>query len=73
MIVDIFNERKAQKAWETKHTLKVGQVVKVNHPKLMGHNLTVTKINRTKAVLQLQKGVTYTVPLSLIITYNGIK
>jgi hypothetical protein len=41
--------------------------VTVNHPKLMGRELEVTKINRTKANLRVIGGfASYNVPVSMI-------
>jgi hypothetical protein len=41
--------------------------VKVNHPKLMGRELEVVKINRTKANLRVKGGfASYNVPVSMI-------
>jgi hypothetical protein len=42
-------------------------VVKVNHPKLMGRELEVVKINRTKASLRVIGGMaSYNVPFAMI-------
>jgi hypothetical protein len=50
-----------------KRALSVGMRVKVNHPKLMGRELVVNKINRTKATLGIVGGFgSYNVPLSMI-------
>jgi hypothetical protein len=60
------------KAMETKNELRVGLNVSVNHPKLIGKQLRVERINRTKAVLSVLnipsygRPVTYTVPVSMI-------
>jgi hypothetical protein len=42
--------------------------VKVNHPKLMGKQLRVEKVNRTKASLKVLSGGfgSYNVPLNMI-------
>ena len=51
----------------TKEQLYVGANVSVNHPKLLGKQLRVEKINRVKCVLKVLNGKgTYTVPMSMI-------
>lgn len=68
MVVMVIKNKRAMAAYETKQTLRVGSCVTVNHPKLMGKQLRVEKINVTKAVLKVLDGGmgTYTVPLSMI-------
>ena len=46
--------------------LSVGMSVRVNHPKLAGQELSVNKINRTKATLSIKSGKCFVVPISLI-------
>ena len=46
--------------------LSVGMTVRVNHPKLAGQELSVNKINRTKATLSIKSGKCFVVPISLI-------
>ena len=47
--------------------LKVGDKVKVNHPKLQGKSLIVREIKRTTATLQLETGYfSYKVPITMI-------
>jgi citrate lyase alpha subunit len=46
--------------------LAVGMTVRVNHPKLAGQELSVNKINRTKATLSIKSGKCFVVPISLI-------
>lgn len=46
--------------------LRTGMMVKVNHPKLAGMELSINKINRTKVTVSLRSGATYIVPISLI-------
>ena len=66
-VVGLIKDERREKAYEVKSELKVGMVVSVNHPKLMGKQLRVEKINRTKASLKLLNGIAgYNVPLSLI-------
>jgi hypothetical protein len=40
--------------------------VRVNHPKLRGKELSINKINRTKATLSVKSGGVFIVPISLI-------
>ena len=50
-----------------KMELSIGMRVKVNHPKLMGRELVVNKINRTKATLGVIGGFgSYNVPITMI-------
>jgi transcription antitermination factor NusG len=68
-VVGLIKDSRREKAYEVKSALKVGMVVKVNHPKLAGKQLRVEKINRTKASLKLVNGIAgYNVPLSMIET-----
>lgn len=47
--------------------IKVGDKVKVNHPKLQGKSLIVREIKRTTATLQLETGYfSYKVPITMI-------
>ena len=65
----IINTIKFKRATETsdkKRALRVGMTVRVNHPKLAGKELSVNKINRTKATLSVKSGACYNVPISLI-------
>ena len=51
-------------------TLKVGQVVEINHPKHKGQKFTIKKINRTKCVINELGGhshTLFTAPMSMII------
>jgi len=72
LIRTMLSNRQDMLGFENKIALQVGQLVKVNHPKLKGTTLEITKINRTKAVLSVINGasygrpVSYTVPVSLI-------
>lgn len=50
-------------------SLLVGDVVRVNHPKLEGLTGRITKINRTKCNIQITStGQGYTVPMSIVHT-----
>ena len=48
-------------------TLKVGQVVEINHPKHKGQKFTIKKINRTKCVINDGGHTMFTAPMSMII------
>ena len=68
LILEVINSKKSMIAYETKQELRVGMNVRVNHPKLMGKQLRVEKVNRTKASLKVLSGGfgSYNVPLSMI-------
>jgi hypothetical protein len=68
LVVEVINSKRAMEAFEKKQELRVGMNVKVNHPKLMGKQLRVEKVNRTKASLKVLSGGfgSYNVPLSMI-------
>ena len=68
LVVEVMNSKRAMVSYEKKQELRVGMNVKVNHPKLMGKQLRVEKVNRTKASLKVLSGGfgSYTVPLSII-------
>jgi hypothetical protein len=68
LVVEVMNSKRAMIAYEKKQELRVGMNVKVNHPKLMGKQLRVEKVNRTKASLKVLSGGfgSYTVPFSMI-------
>jgi vacuolar-type H+-ATPase subunit B/Vma2 len=72
-IVELVKIKKSEVAWETKQELYVGANVSVNHPKLSGKQCRVSKINRTKAVIQVLNSSTsygrvneYNVPLTML-------
>jgi len=66
-IVSLIKLKRYESAIETKSELRVGMNVSVNHPKLMGKQLRVEKINRTKASLKVLNGFgSYNVPISMI-------
>ena len=65
IVADLITTRKAQLGFENKYTLRVGQEVFVNQPKLKGVTCTIKEIKRTKASIKCDRGA-YTVPLSLI-------
>ena len=71
-VVGILKTRKASKLAEVKQELREGALVAVNHPQLsFRRNLVLTKINKTRGVVQVQ-GATggldqgWNVPLQLI-------
>ena len=67
MVVELIKSKRAIESLEKKMGLQIGMKVKVNHPKLMGRELEVTKINRTKANLRVIGGfASYNVPVSMI-------
>ena len=67
MVVQTIKSKKSLLALEKKDSLYVGAIVSVDHPKMAGHELKVTKINRTKAVCELINGMgSYNVPLNII-------
>ena len=68
LVIEVINSKVAMAAYEKKQELRVGMNVKVNHPKLMGKQLRVEKINRTKASLKVLSGGfgSYNVPISMI-------
>jgi len=67
MVVELIKSKRTVESLEKKMGLKIGMLVKVNHPKLRGRELEVTKINRTKANLRVVGGfASYNVPVSMI-------
>jgi hypothetical protein len=66
-VVEVIKMKRNEVALDVKDSLYVGANVSVNHPKLLGKQLVVEKINRTKAVLKVLNGFGgYTVPISMI-------
>ena len=66
-VIEVIKMKRHEVALDVKEGLYVGATVKVNHPKLMGKELRVEKINRTKASLSLLNGVGfYNVPLGMV-------
>jgi len=67
MVIELIKQKRNIESLEKKLSLQVGMTVKVNHPKLMGRELEVVKINRTKANLRVIGGfASYNVPVSMI-------
>lgn len=66
-VVEVIKMKRRVNSLDVKESLWVGATVKVNHPKLMGKELRVEKINRAKAALSVLNGVGfYNVPLGMI-------
>ena len=66
-VVEVIKIKKSELAWDIKNELYIGANVNVNHPKLSGKQCRVTKINRTKAVIEVLNGIgSYNVPLSML-------
>jgi predicted metalloenzyme YecM len=67
MVVELIKQKRNIESLEKKMGLQIGMKVSVNHPKLRGRELEVTKINRTKANLRVIGGfASYNVPVSMI-------
>jgi hypothetical protein len=66
MVIELIKSKRTIQSLEKKIGLRVGMSVKVNHPKLRGKELSVNKINRTKATLSVKSGGVFIVPISLI-------
>jgi hypothetical protein len=67
LVCELIKLKRNDRIAEKKFGLSVGMKVTVNHPKLRGRELEVTKINRTKANLRVIGGfASYNVPVSLI-------
>tara|TARA_Y100000389_G_scaffold125409_1_gene122776 strand:+ start:777 stop:1052 length:276 start_codon:yes stop_codon:yes gene_type:complete len=72
MVIETIKSKKSLLALETKDSLYVGAIVSVDHKKMAGHELKITKINRTKAVCEMINGTgSYNVPLTMINIING--
>jgi transcription antitermination factor NusG len=65
-IINTIKYKRTLEASVKKVGLSVGMMVRVNHPKLAGQELSVNKINRTKATLSVKSGKCFVVPISLI-------
>jgi len=66
IVVELIKQKRTIESLQKKVGLKVGMSVTVNHPKLVGKELSVNKINRTKATVSVKSGACYIVPISLI-------
>jgi hypothetical protein len=65
-VISMIKHKRAMEASIKKVALSVGMTVRVNHPKLAGIELNISKINRTKATVHKPNGAAYIVPISLI-------
>jgi hypothetical protein len=65
-VISMIKHKRAAEATIKKVGLSVGMTVRVNHPKLAGIELNISKINRTKATVHKPNGAAYIVPISLI-------
>ena len=65
-VITMIKHKRAMESAVKKVGLSVGMTVRVNHPKLAGVELSINKINRTKATVSVKSGRTYIVPISLI-------
>ena len=66
-VVEMIKLKRNMEASIKKVELSIGMRVRVNHPKLMGRELVVNKINRTKATLGVIGGFgSYNVPITMI-------
>jgi transcription antitermination factor NusG len=66
IVIGLIKAKRTVESLANKVGLKVGMTVRVNHPKLAGKELSVNKINRTKATVSVKSGACYIVPISLI-------
>jgi hypothetical protein len=66
IVIELIKQKRTIESLQKKVGLTVGMKVTVNHPKLRGVELSVNKINRTKATVSVKSGATYIVPISLI-------
>ena len=66
IVIELIKQKRTIESLQKKVGLTVGMKVTVNHPKLRGVELSVNKINRTKATVSVKSGASYIVPISLI-------
>jgi hypothetical protein len=66
IVIELIKQKRTMESLQKKVGLQIGMSVKVNHPKLVGKELFVNKISRTKATLSVKNGACYNVPISLI-------
>lgn len=64
-VVELIKWKRKMETIDVRNELSRGMTVTVNHPKLRGKALVVSKINRTKAVLR-EGNRNWTVPMNLI-------
>jgi hypothetical protein len=66
-VVNMIKLKRNMESTLKKVELSIGMRVRVNHPKLMGRELEIKKISRTKATLGVIGGMSsYNVPISMI-------
>jgi hypothetical protein len=66
-VVNMIKLKRNMESTLKKVELSIGMRVRVNHPKLMGRELEIKKISRTKATLGVIGGFSsYNVPISMI-------
>jgi hypothetical protein len=66
-IINTIKLKRNMEATIKKVELSIGMRVRVNHPKLMGRELEIKKIGRTKATLAVIGGMSsYNVPITMI-------
>lgn len=68
-VVAVIKAKRSVMAEDVKQQLYVGANVAVNHPKLKGLQCVITKVNYTKAVIDVlnsDRHGSYNVPLSMI-------
>jgi hypothetical protein len=67
IIIDMIDSKNNQSSLVKKASLKVGEIVTVNHKRLKGKKMEIIKINRTKAVLkEVGSNGSFNVPIFLI-------
>jgi hypothetical protein len=66
IVIELIKQKRTIESLQKKVGLQVGMSVRVNHPKLAGKELSINKINRTKATVSVKSGACYIVPISLI-------
>ena len=66
IVIELIKQKRNIESLQKKVGLTVGMKVTVNHPKLRGLELHISKINRTKATVHIKSGAAYIVPISLI-------
>lgn len=71
IIASELNERREEKRWNLKKTLRVGMACRINHPKACGLQVIVDKVNQVKAkVHDPLTGSRYDVSITLLEPIN---
>ena len=65
-VIRIAKAKQRVESESKRHTLKVGQIVEMNHPKHKGEKFEITKIKVTKCDIKGKSGW-FTVPMSMLI------